>query len=104
VVKEGVRKIVNDRQAALQILVHAINGFRKFTDQPMTLRGSDYAHAVQERVTAAQTSSRGPPPMEKAFPGREQNLVQAFIANSQSLLIKTRLLDLGSNPPLTALL
>ena len=48
VVKEGVRKIVNDRQAALQILVHAINEFRKFTDQPLTLRGSDYAHAVQE--------------------------------------------------------
>jgi hypothetical protein len=48
VVKEGVRKIVNDRQAALQILVHAINEFRKLTDQPVTLRGSDYAHAVQE--------------------------------------------------------
>jgi hypothetical protein len=39
---------VNDRQAALQILVHAINEFRKFTDQPLTLRGSEYAHAVQE--------------------------------------------------------
>jgi hypothetical protein len=48
VVKEGVRKIVNDRQLALQTLVHAINEFRKFTDQPLTLRGSDYAHAVQE--------------------------------------------------------
>jgi hypothetical protein len=48
VVKEGVRKIVNDRQAALQTLVHAIREFRKFTDQPVTLRGSDYAHAVQE--------------------------------------------------------
>ena len=48
VVKEGVRKIVNDRQLALQNLAHAINEFRKFTDQPLTLRGSDYAHAVQE--------------------------------------------------------
>jgi hypothetical protein len=48
VVKEGVRKIVNDRQVALQNLVHAIGEFRKFTDQPLTLRGSDYAHAVQE--------------------------------------------------------
>jgi hypothetical protein len=48
VVKEGVRKIVNDRQLALQTLVHAINEFRKFTDQPVTLRGSDYGHAVQE--------------------------------------------------------
>src|ERR1700751_3675921 len=48
VVKDGVRKIVNDRQAALQNLVQAIDEFRKFTDQPLTLRGSDYAHAVQE--------------------------------------------------------
>jgi hypothetical protein len=47
-IKEGVRKIVNDRQLALQNLVHAIDEFRKFTDQPLTLRGSDYAHAVQE--------------------------------------------------------
>jgi hypothetical protein len=45
VVKDGVRKIVNDRQAALQSLVQAIREFRKFTDQPLTLRGSDYAHA-----------------------------------------------------------
>ena len=29
-------------------LVKAIQEFRKFTDQPLTLRGSDYAHAVQE--------------------------------------------------------
>ena len=48
VLKEGVRKIVNDRQLALQNLVHAIDVFRKFTDQPLTLRGSEYAHAVQE--------------------------------------------------------
>src|ERR1700745_1349737 len=48
VVKEGVRKIVKDRQVALQNLVHAIGEFRKFTDQPITLRRSDYAHAVQE--------------------------------------------------------
>jgi hypothetical protein len=48
VVKEDGRKIVNDRQISLQNLVHAISEFRKFTDQPLTLRGSDYAHAVQE--------------------------------------------------------
>jgi hypothetical protein len=48
VVKDGVRKIVKDRQLALNDLVHAIREFRKFTDQPLTLRGSDYAHAVQE--------------------------------------------------------
>ncbi len=27
-------------------LVKAIHVFRKFTDQPLTLRGSDYGHAV----------------------------------------------------------
>jgi hypothetical protein len=48
VVKDGVRKIVKDRQTVLQNLVYAIREFRKFTDQPLTLRGSDYAHAVQE--------------------------------------------------------
>src|SRR6202011_3462124 len=47
VVKDGVRKIVKDRQLALNDLVQAIREFRKFTDQPLTLRGSDYAHAVQ---------------------------------------------------------
>jgi hypothetical protein len=29
-------------------MVKAIREFRKFTDQPLTLRGSEYAHAVQE--------------------------------------------------------
>jgi hypothetical protein len=29
-------------------LLKAIREFRKFTDQPLTLRGGDYAHAVQE--------------------------------------------------------
>jgi hypothetical protein len=43
VVKDGVRKIVKDRQLALHDLVQAIREFRKFTDQPLTLRGSDYA-------------------------------------------------------------
>jgi hypothetical protein len=48
VVKDGVRKIVKERQLALHDLVHAIHEFRTFTDQPLTLRGTDYAHAVQE--------------------------------------------------------
>jgi hypothetical protein len=48
VVKEGVRKIVKVRQLALNELVQAIREFRKFTDQPLTLCGSDYAHAIQE--------------------------------------------------------
>ncbi|HYY28632.1 MAG TPA: hypothetical protein VE860_11835 [Chthoniobacterales bacterium] len=48
IVKDGVRKTVTERQAALNGLVKAIREFRKFTDQPLTLRGSEYAHAVQE--------------------------------------------------------
>jgi hypothetical protein len=48
IVKDGVRKTVRERQAALNDLVKAFREFRKFTDQPLTLRGGDYAHAVQE--------------------------------------------------------
>jgi hypothetical protein len=48
IVKDGVRKTVKDRQIALDMLLKAIREFRKYTDQPLTLRGSDYAHAVQE--------------------------------------------------------
>jgi|SRR5271165_822389 len=47
IVKDGVRKAVKDRQLALEELVKAIREFRKFTDQPLTLRGGDYAGAVQ---------------------------------------------------------
>jgi hypothetical protein len=42
-VKDGERKIVTERQLALAELVKAIREFRKFTDQPLTLRGGDYA-------------------------------------------------------------
>jgi len=48
IVKDGVRKVVEERQIALDDLVKAIREFRKYTDQPLTLRGSDYAHAVHE--------------------------------------------------------
>ena len=48
IVKDGVRKTVKDRQIALDMLLKAIREFRKFTDQPLTLRGGDYAHAVQD--------------------------------------------------------
>jgi hypothetical protein len=34
IVKDGVRKIVTDRQLALAELLKAIREFRKFTDQP----------------------------------------------------------------------
>ena len=48
IVQEGVRNAVKDRQIALDGFLKAIREFRKFTDQPLTLRGGDYAHAVQE--------------------------------------------------------
>jgi len=48
IVQDGVRKAVKDRQIALDVLLKAIREFRKHTDEPLTLRGSDYAHAVQE--------------------------------------------------------
>jgi hypothetical protein len=44
----GVPKVLKDRQLALNELVKAIRKFRKFTGQPLTLRGSEYAHTVQE--------------------------------------------------------
>jgi hypothetical protein len=46
-VKHGVRKTVTGSQATLNDLVKVIREFRKFTDQPLTIRGGDYAHAVQ---------------------------------------------------------
>jgi hypothetical protein len=42
-VKDGVRKALNDRQSALTDLIHAIREYRKAGEQPLTLRGSDYA-------------------------------------------------------------
>lgn len=48
IVKDGVRKAVKDRQIALDGLLKAIREFRKFTNQPLTLREGDYAHALQE--------------------------------------------------------
>ena len=36
----------------------AIGEFRKFTDQPLTLRGGDYAHAVQELKTAVDRANK----------------------------------------------
>ena len=47
--KDGVRKAIRDRQIVLADLVHAIKEYRKISDQqPLTLQGSDYAHAVEE--------------------------------------------------------
>jgi hypothetical protein len=48
-IKDGVRKAITDRQNALHELVHAINQYRKLSEsKPLTLQGSDYAHAVLE--------------------------------------------------------
>lgn len=47
-VKDAVRKTLKDRQNALTDLIRAIREFRNLVDQPLTLRGSEYAHAVQE--------------------------------------------------------
>lgn len=43
----GGRKAVKDRQVALKELVKAIREYRKFTDQPLMLRGGDYSGAAQ---------------------------------------------------------
>jgi hypothetical protein len=49
IVKDGVRKAIKDRQIVLGDLVHAIGEYRKLSDaKPLTLQGSDYAHAIQE--------------------------------------------------------
>lgn len=47
-VKDGVRKALKDRQNALTDLVHAIRECRRLADKPLTLQGSEHAHAVQE--------------------------------------------------------
>jgi hypothetical protein len=49
IVKDGVRKALRDRQLALTELVHAVREYRKLAEsKPLTLQGSEYAHAVQE--------------------------------------------------------
>ena len=47
-VKDGVRKALQERQKVLGDLVQAIREYRKLSDQPLTLRGSEYAHSVLE--------------------------------------------------------
>lgn len=47
-VKDGVHKALKDRQTALTDLVQAIREYRKLTDKPLTLQGSEYAHALLE--------------------------------------------------------
>jgi hypothetical protein len=48
-VKDGVRKVIRDRQLALGDLVQAIKHYRRLAEaKPLTLQGADYAQAVQE--------------------------------------------------------
>ena len=47
-VKDTVRKALKDRQNAITDLVHAIREYRKLADKPLTLQGSEYAHALLE--------------------------------------------------------
>jgi hypothetical protein len=58
--KDGVRKAIRDRQNALHELVQAINQYRKLSEsKPLTLQGSDYAHALLElkrRLTMLEDS------------------------------------------------
>jgi hypothetical protein len=52
-VKDGVRKALTQRRTALEDLVRAVRQYRTLAEkQPLTLQGSDYAHAVHELNTA----------------------------------------------------
>src|SRR6476646_10448593 len=49
IVKDGVRKAIQDRQIVLADLVHAFREYRRLAESaPLTLQGSDYAQAVDE--------------------------------------------------------
>ena len=58
VVKDAVRKAIQERQTALTDLLHAIREYRKLADQPLTLRGSACAHAVQKLNKAVDRADR----------------------------------------------
>jgi hypothetical protein len=47
-IKDAVRKTLTDHQNALTELVQAIRKFRNLADEPLTLRGSEYAQVIQE--------------------------------------------------------
>src|SRR6202011_2935009 len=57
-VKDGVRKALEDRQKVISELLDAIRGYRKLADQPLTLRGSEYAQAVQTLHRAIDRADR----------------------------------------------
>jgi hypothetical protein len=47
-VKDAVRKALKDRQTALDRTWPRRSGVSEQSDQPLTVRGSDHAHAAQE--------------------------------------------------------
>ena len=57
IVKDGVRKALQEHKITLDQLIKAVREFRKFADQPLTLRGSDYARALQELNRALDRAS-----------------------------------------------
>jgi hypothetical protein len=48
IIKEAIRKSLQERQTALAELINSINQYRKLVDQPLTLRDSIYAEVVQK--------------------------------------------------------
>lgn len=59
IVKDGVRRVIMERQRALTDLVQAIREYRKLAEgTPLTLQGGDYAHAVLELNKAIERANR----------------------------------------------
>ncbi len=59
IVKDGVRKTLQDRQQALADLVRAIQEYRKLSEgTPLTLQGKSYADAVLELNKAIERADR----------------------------------------------
>ena len=48
IVKDGVKKVLRDRQQALTDLVQVIQEYRKLSGAPLRLRGADHENAVTE--------------------------------------------------------
>jgi hypothetical protein len=57
-VKDAVRKSLQDRQKAVTDLLDAIREYRNLADQPLTLQGSEYAQAVQTLNKAVDRADR----------------------------------------------
>jgi len=58
VIKEAIRKALRERQCAIAELIRAIKEYRKLADQPLTLRDSVYAEAVQNLKKAIEKADR----------------------------------------------